>query len=349
MAGRRRTALGLAALLAVVVLAACGGGGDGPNSVEEDTHSFEYPEGWSELEAEFIAEAPNNTASVSVGPEETGVNLITVGSFEVPVEVNGENLEQFRDDITAGVEQLFTQADGSIDEGPIPITVGGIDGYRFEGTSTTPIVGRRRGPHAVDPGLRRQDGLLHQLPVRARPPGGDPGGLQQVVDSSVRPRLARPARALCQRGPELLRARGTSRGGLRAPAPRRSRGGEDLADEPVGAADADLLERVAAREGRRRARSATGRPRDRRGRVRPARRGACAARARAAGRRSPSGAPRPACGRAGSCAGRRACDPRVHVPPGQLALEACGSTTRRALLADGHVLDLDEALPADRL
>ena len=138
--------LGVAAFVALVVLSACGGGdsggGDsGPNSVDEDTHSFEYPEGWSELEAEFIAEAPNNTASVSVGPEETGVNLVTVGSFDVPVEVTGDNLEQFRDDITAGVEQLFTQADGSIEEGPIPITVGGLDGYRFEGTSTTPVEG----------------------------------------------------------------------------------------------------------------------------------------------------------------------------------------------------------------
>jgi hypothetical protein len=63
------------------------------------------------------------------------------GSFDVPVEVNADNLEDFRDDITAGVEQLFTQADGSIEEGPIPITVGGLSGYRFEGTSTTPIEG----------------------------------------------------------------------------------------------------------------------------------------------------------------------------------------------------------------
>ena len=141
MAGRRRTALGLAVLAALAILSACGGGGGGPNSVEEDTHSFEYPEGWSELDAEFIAEAPNNTTSVSVGPEETGVNLVTVGSFSVPVEVNSGNLEQFRDQITAGVEQLFTQADGSIEEGPIPITVGGLDGYRFEGTSATPVEG----------------------------------------------------------------------------------------------------------------------------------------------------------------------------------------------------------------
>lgn len=142
MTARRRTALGLAALASLLVLAACGGGGDsGPRSVEEDTHSFEYPEGWSELEAEFVAEAPNNTASVSVGPEETGVNLVTVGTFEVPVEVNADNLEDYRDDITAGVEQLFAQAEGSIEEGPIPITVGGLSGYRFEGTSTTPIEG----------------------------------------------------------------------------------------------------------------------------------------------------------------------------------------------------------------
>ncbi len=142
MAGRRLIALGLAALATLLSVAACGGGGDsGPNSVEEDTHSFEYPEGWSELEAEFVAEAPNNTTSISVGPEETGVNLVTVGSFEVPVEVNADNIEDYRDDITAGVEQLFTQADGSIEEGPIPITVGGLSGYRFEGTSTTPIEG----------------------------------------------------------------------------------------------------------------------------------------------------------------------------------------------------------------
>jgi hypothetical protein len=137
----RRLALGLALVAALISLAACGGGGGGPNSIEEDTHSFEYPEDWQELEAEFVAEAPNNTASVSVGPEETGVNLVTVGSFDVPVEVNADNLEDFRDDITAGVEQLFTQADGSIEEGPIPITVGGLSGYRFEGTSTTPVEG----------------------------------------------------------------------------------------------------------------------------------------------------------------------------------------------------------------
>ena len=141
VAGRRLIALGLAVLAALLALSACGGGDSGPQSVEEDTHSFEYPEGWSELEAEFVAEAPNNTASVSVGPEETGVNLVTVGSFDVPVEVNEDNIEDYRDDITAGVEQLFTQADGSIEEGPIPITVGGLPGYRFEGTSTTPIEG----------------------------------------------------------------------------------------------------------------------------------------------------------------------------------------------------------------
>jgi hypothetical protein len=141
VAGRRLLALGLAALVALLALSACGGGDSGPNRVEEDSHSFEYPEGWSELEAEFVAEAPNNTASVSVGPEETGVNLVTVGSFEVPVEVNAENIEDYREDITAGVEQLFTQAEGSIEEGPIPITVGGLSGYRFEGTSTTPIEG----------------------------------------------------------------------------------------------------------------------------------------------------------------------------------------------------------------
>jgi hypothetical protein len=138
VAGRRLIALALAAFLA---LTACGGGDSGPRSVEEDTHSFEYPEGWSELEAEFVAEAPNNTSSVSVGPEETGVNLVTVGTFKVPVEVNADNLEEYRDQITAGVEQLFTQAEGSIEEGPIPITVGGLSGYRFEGTSTTPIEG----------------------------------------------------------------------------------------------------------------------------------------------------------------------------------------------------------------
>jgi hypothetical protein len=140
VAGRRLIALGLAALAALAI-AACGGGDSGPNSVEEDSHSFEYPGDWSELDAEFVAEAPNNTTSVSVGPEETGVNLVTVGSFRVPVEVNADNIEEYRDDITAGVEQLFTQAEGSIDEGPIPITVGGLSGYRFEWTSTTPIEG----------------------------------------------------------------------------------------------------------------------------------------------------------------------------------------------------------------
>ena len=182
MAGRRRTALGLAAFAALVVLSACGGGG-GPNSVEEDTHSFEYPEGWSELEAQFVAEAPNNTDSVSVGPEETGVNLVTVGSFDVPVEVTSENLEQFRDDISAGVEQLFTQADGSIEEGPFPITVGGLDGYRFEGTSVTPV---EDGGEVHTRSIQVYDGRTGFFINCQYAPGAQEeilAGCQQIVDS----------------------------------------------------------------------------------------------------------------------------------------------------------------------
>jgi hypothetical protein len=135
--GGRCTGLGLLALV-VLVISACGGGDGGDNRVEEDTHSFTYPEGWDELDADFIAEAPNNLSSVSVGPEPTGVNLVTVGSFRVAVSITRSNLDQYRDEITDGVEQLFTQADGSVEEGPIPITVGGLDGYRFEGTSAVP-------------------------------------------------------------------------------------------------------------------------------------------------------------------------------------------------------------------
>ena len=135
--------LGVAAFVALVVLSACGacGGGDsGPNSVEEDA-LLRVPGGLERARGGVHRRGAQQHRSVSVGPEETGVNLVTVGSFDVPVDVTSENLEQFRDDITAGVEQLFTQADGSIEEGPIPITVGGLDGYRFEGTSTTPVEG----------------------------------------------------------------------------------------------------------------------------------------------------------------------------------------------------------------
>ncbi len=190
MAGRRRTALGLAVFAALAILPACGGGGGGPNSVEEDTHSSRVPGGLDRASTpNLIAEAPNNTTSVSVGPEETGVNLVTVGSFSVPVEVNSGNLEQFRDQITAGVEQLFTQADGSIEEGPIPITVGGLDGYRFEGTSATPVEG---GGEVHTRSIQVYDGTTgFFINCQYAPEAQEEilAGCQQVVDSlSLRPR-----------------------------------------------------------------------------------------------------------------------------------------------------------------
>ena len=166
--------------------------------------------------------------------------------------------------------------------------------------------------------------------------------------------LAGPRRALGQRGLELLRPRGDLGAeilGLEHLG--EAAVGEDLADEPVGAADADLLEGVARRQRERAALDAPAR--DLLVEEDPGRRGrraACAARGRGAARSvCVWSVGRGACGRGGSCAARRACGPTSGrtTRAARARARAARSARTLGLLADREVLDLDEPLLADRL
>jgi hypothetical protein len=47
-------------------------------------------------------------------------------------------VEQYKEDIAASVAQLFEGIDGTVESGPVAVTVGGLPGYRLEAANSTP-------------------------------------------------------------------------------------------------------------------------------------------------------------------------------------------------------------------
>ncbi len=122
------------ALLVLVLAAGCGGdSGGGSKTFQGDGYSFSYPSDWEQREADIAA----GSADVVIAPE-PGVTGISVGAFESPQAVTADNIGDFMADLSSGAEQFLAQnVAGSKLEGEVTqVTVGGLPGVTFEGSTT---------------------------------------------------------------------------------------------------------------------------------------------------------------------------------------------------------------------
>jgi hypothetical protein len=123
----------LAAFLAATP--GCGGGnGAGDKTYEGDGYSFTYPGEWDEGETgEGSAQAGQAISSVAFAPGE-GADLLNVEVYRVGVSVTEANIDQLSGELAHQVDELLQQADGRLTGGPIRVTLGGLPGFRFDGS-----------------------------------------------------------------------------------------------------------------------------------------------------------------------------------------------------------------------
>ena len=74
--------------------------------------------------------------SESFGIDEA--NFVTVSQYTVNVPITESNIEQHATELTTQIQQLFTQAGGSMQAGPTKLTMGGFPALGYTGTAVNP-------------------------------------------------------------------------------------------------------------------------------------------------------------------------------------------------------------------
>ena len=100
----------------------------GDKTFEADDFSFMYPGEWDEQDPDRGTETGPITSSVFVGLNTTDLLGVNQGSLPDSISV-----EAFEAETTFAAVQLFFENQGALNAGPIPITIGGLPGFRYEG------------------------------------------------------------------------------------------------------------------------------------------------------------------------------------------------------------------------
>jgi hypothetical protein len=123
--------VGLAAAVAIIA-AVAGGIAVARHSSHAAHHvSFAVPDGWHELpRATFRAQegAPLTTRTVGIDTN----NVVVISTYLLPMPVEPGDLGPIQEQIDSLVHRLVSQAGGSILSGPVPATLGGLPGFRYQ-------------------------------------------------------------------------------------------------------------------------------------------------------------------------------------------------------------------------
>jgi uncharacterized RDD family membrane protein YckC len=106
--------------------------------------SFAYPAGWDEgtLNVKASSGGGGELWEAVVGTGTGDLDFVAVEAFRLSAPITAENLDAVKPEVGGVVQQLFEQADGTVQAGPDEITVGGKPGLRASGTGTidgTPV------------------------------------------------------------------------------------------------------------------------------------------------------------------------------------------------------------------
>jgi hypothetical protein len=99
--------------------------------------SFEYPGSWKAVQLQ------TKTASqgTALWTESFGVNtasFATVAQYPENISITPSNIDQHTSELTTQMQNLFTQAGGSMQSGPTKMTLGGFPALGYSGTAVNP-------------------------------------------------------------------------------------------------------------------------------------------------------------------------------------------------------------------
>lgn len=139
----KRSVLMCALVLALALIStSCGGDDPEPaaeqpaeeeetNSYSENEVTFEYPEDWDEFPADAAASSmgSNELWDATVGPDDT--NLVNITAYQLNVEVTEENIPEIETELDGVINQVVSQAGGTIASGPTQTTLAGFPAYEY--------------------------------------------------------------------------------------------------------------------------------------------------------------------------------------------------------------------------
>jgi hypothetical protein len=95
---------------------------------EGDGYSFTYPGDWDEQKPDLGTEVGTATSSTRIGLNTT--NFLGVVAVGLPASAS---VAEITDATLASARELIEKNGGQVTAGPIPITIGGLLGFRYEG------------------------------------------------------------------------------------------------------------------------------------------------------------------------------------------------------------------------
>jgi hypothetical protein len=111
----------------------------GADSQTFNGHSitFQYPAGWKSFQISGTSASQGTQLwSETFGVDEA--NFVTVSQYSVNIPITTSNIDQHTGELTTQIQQLFTQAGGSMESGPTKLTMGGFPALGYSGTAVNP-------------------------------------------------------------------------------------------------------------------------------------------------------------------------------------------------------------------
>jgi hypothetical protein len=121
------------AIAAVVVPIAVSS--DEDNTYRAHGVSFEYPAGWQEITGDARSEVEAGdrdelwTAAFGIGE----ADVVAVTTHRLTMRVTADNLDAATEGVTSFVRRLSEQTGGTVQDGPVEITIAGMPGLRYRG------------------------------------------------------------------------------------------------------------------------------------------------------------------------------------------------------------------------
>ncbi|MFL5766764.1 MAG: hypothetical protein ACJ758_02835 [Actinomycetota bacterium] len=99
--------------------------------------SFQYPGDWDPIATAGASASQGSQAWSEAFGIDNG-NFVLVSQYTVNLSITPSNIDQHASELTTQIQNLFTQAGGSMQSGPTKLTMGGFPALGYSGTAVNP-------------------------------------------------------------------------------------------------------------------------------------------------------------------------------------------------------------------